>query len=84
MSDLAKQEAQRKLAAAEKASAMALQGKQAALEALMGSVSVNGFGIVRDPYAARRQLQAAQDCIQQALTVLSCVEWPTDAEYDLF
>ena len=81
---MSKQHAERKLRAAEKGSAIVFQGRMSALEALGTGMNVDDFGIIRDPYAVRRQLEMAQSSIQQALMTLLSIDWPTDDEYDLF
>lgn len=79
---MAKQEALKKLAVAEKATAQIFQGQRTAIEALSGNVVVNGYGIIRDPSEVRRQLRDAQAAIEGAALLLSAVDWPTDADYD--
>ena len=78
----AKQEAQAKVAAAEKACAKVQAAWAKASDALNGSVSANAYGIYHDEYVLRDKLLAAKAHIKQALQNLEAVQWPTDAEYD--
>jgi hypothetical protein len=79
-----KDEAKRKIAAAEKASTIVFQGMGTAIDTLKSDVSFNGMGIVRDPSAVRRQLADAKAAIEAATSMLLAVDWPTDADYDHF
>lgn len=78
-----KQHAQRKLTAAEKATTLVLEGKHGAINALAND-TVNGYGILRDPQATRRQLEQARVLIQAAIAMLVATDWPTDTDYDHF
>jgi hypothetical protein len=80
----AKDEAKRKVAAAERASALIFQGMGKAVEILRTDVHFNGLGVIGDPYAVRRQLELAESAIQAAKSLLASVDWPTDADYDHF
>jgi len=55
-----KQQAKDKIVASEKASMTALAGMRKAGNALLVNVPVNGFGVIRDHQAMRRQLEVAQ------------------------
>jgi hypothetical protein len=77
-----KDEAKRKIAAAEKASTIVFQGMGTAIDTLKADVNFNGLGVIRDPSAVRRQLADAKAAIDAAASMLSAVDWPTDADYD--
>lgn len=79
-----KQEARAKISAAEVDCAKVQAEWGAAVHALGGTVNVNGFGIYRDRSQVRAKLLDAQSRISAALQALEAVEWPTDADYDLF
>lgn len=79
-----KDEAKRKMAAAEKASATIFAGMGDAVAALNYKVSFSGLGVISDPFVVRRQLEKAESLIQAAKSLLVSVDWPTDADYDHF
>lgn len=78
-----KQEAQSKIAAAEKACSEVLAEWVAADRALGGTVGTNGFGIYSVRYELRGKLELARQHINEALKALDGIDWPTSAEYDL-
>ena len=75
-------EAKEKITAAELASDCAVGSWRAATAALDGNVSMNGYGILRDPSELRAKLLAARHHIEQGLLYLADVAWPTNADYD--
>lgn len=79
-----KQEAQKRVAAAEKACASVLSSSDAARVALSGGIITNGLGIFRDRFEVRNSLLTARENIDRALKELGAIEWPTDADYDFF
>lgn len=80
-----KREAEQKLNAAIKGCEKVQAAWNAAHAALGGSVSTNGYGIYHDDgRALRDKLHQAQEQIKIALTELREIDWPTEAEYDLF
>ena len=78
-----KQEAGDKIAAAV-ASCEKVQASWVAADlALGGSVGTNGYGIYRDRFELRGKLELARHHIDEALTTMDAIDWPTAAEYDL-
>lgn len=78
-----KQQAQRKLTAAEKATTLILEGKTGAVDVLAND-TVNGYGILRDPSSTRLKLEKARVLITAAIAMLAATDWPTDSDYDHF
>lgn len=54
----------------------------AADKALSGSVTTNGYGIYSDRFELRNKLELARQHINEALTAMDEIDWPTNAEYD--
>ena len=52
------------------------------VDVLCGDVSVNGYGIFKDPCAFRAKLMEGQAQIQIALQTLKSIEWPSEADYE--
>lgn len=78
-----KQQAEQRLASAERGCRKAHDAWVKASTALGGSVPTNGFGIFHDrAYPLRQMLEAAQANITEALQALDGIEWPTNADYD--
>ncbi len=79
-----KSEAKAKIAKAANGCEKAHAAWRNAYLALGGSVRTNGYGIDHDPYELRAKLHTAQAHINEALQELAAIEWPTDADYDLY
>jgi uncharacterized protein (DUF362 family) len=70
-----KKEARDKIAAASKGCEAAQAEWRAAMGALEGPVSVNGYSVHHDRHQLRNKLLEAQRHIQEALTVLDGIDW---------
>lgn len=78
-----KQEAQNRITAASKQSERVLATWSEASKCLSGPVLTNGYGIIQERgEPMRQQLLEAKQKIDQALSELAAVEWPTNRDYD--
>lgn len=77
------QQAKARVDVAANACNKALEQWRNAVVALGTNVSVNGFGIIHDRYAFRRQLLDAQARVTASLAALDDVtDWPSNVDYD--
>lgn len=76
-----KTEARERVDVAAAACEKAIAQWQSAAAALNGNISVNGYGIIHDRYAFRRQLAEAQARIAASFAALDGVtDWPSSAQ----
>ncbi len=80
-----KEEANLRLASAERGCRDAQAAWSKACEALNGGVPINGNGIYHERgQPLRQKLLTARAEIDEALKALDRISWPTDGDYDLF
>ena len=77
------QEAKDKINAASRGCEAAEKEWRSAAIAINGSISTNGYGIHHDRYELRNKLLNAQEHVKKALTELSNIDWPSEADYNL-
>lgn len=77
-----KTEAQTKVLKATRITTQAVEAWRLAFSALDGDVSLNGYGVIRDPDDLRVKLLRAQGHIENSLKYLAELKLPTNADYD--